>query len=269
LKASLRNVPGLTTKIRLLYPFALVERDVMSDFRESAWADNEFARNYLDKAEIYIVERRKMFWFVSSLFSHFSHGKDNIRLLDLGCGDGILTQELFKANSAVSATLIDGNGGMLQKAKERLKEYHGAHFIKATFQEILNGAVELETYDFCVSSMAIHHLEKSEKASLFSCIISHLNAGGRFVNIDVVLPPSEELEEWYFAMWKDWLGYMMKRFNVKDELPEDLIRRYKDPSSMNKPDTLGSQLMALEAAGFSDVDCYFKNGIFTVFGAKR
>jgi tRNA (cmo5U34)-methyltransferase len=165
--------------------------------------------------------------------------------------------------------MIDGNEGMLRKAKERLKEYNSVNFIKATFQEILNGAIELGNYDFCVSSMAIHHLEMSEKASLFHCIISHLNAGGRFVNIDVVLPPSGELEEWYFAMWKDWLEHMMKRFNVKDELPEDLIRRYKDPSSMNRPDTLGNQLTALKEAGFFDVDCYFKNGIFTVFGGKK
>lgn len=38
----------------------------MTDFKQSAWADYRFAQNYLDKADIYIVERRKMFWFVSS-----------------------------------------------------------------------------------------------------------------------------------------------------------------------------------------------------------
>ena len=62
---------------------------------------------------------------------------------------------------------------------------------------------------------------------------------------------------------------MMNRYHIKDEVPEDLIRRYKDPSSMNKPDKLGNQLKALEEAGFLDVDCYFKNGIFAVFGGKK
>ena len=51
----------------------------MSDFKESAWANNEFADNYLDKAEIYITERRKMFWFISSLFAHFLYRKGNIK----------------------------------------------------------------------------------------------------------------------------------------------------------------------------------------------
>jgi len=241
----------------------------MRDFGESAWANDEFAKNYLDKADIYIVERKKMFWFISSFFSHFFNREKDIYLLDLGCGDGILTEELLKINSAIAATLIDGNEGMLEKAKGRLKGFQNVNFVKASFQDILNGAIDLENYDFCVSSLAIHHLEMEEKDTLFLHIASHLNSGGYFVNIDVVLPPSEELEEWYFAIWKDWMGYMTNRFNVKDNIPEDIIKRYKDPLSTNKPDTLGNQLKALEKAGFKDVDCYYKNGIFTVFGGKK
>ena len=241
----------------------------MSDFNKSPWVENKFAENYLDKADIYIVERRKMFWFVSSLFSHFIQGKHDIKLLDLGCGDGVLTGELLKINHEISATLLDGGEGMIHKAKARLKGNRNTTFIQATFQDLLGGTVKLGTYDFCVSSMAIHHLEMSEKASLFHLIASCLKSGGRFVDVDVVLPPSEELEHWYFAIWKDWLATMMDRYNIRDEVPEDLIRRYKDPSSMNKPDTLGNQLRAMESAGFVDVDCYFKNGIFAVFGGKK
>jgi tRNA (cmo5U34)-methyltransferase len=241
----------------------------MSDFRKSAWADNDFAENYLDMADIYIVERRKMFRLASSLFTHFVERQGNIKLLDLGCGDGILTDELFNAHNDMSATLTDGNEGMLKKAEERLKPFKSVDFIKAAFQDILNGVVALGNYDFCVSSMAIHHLEMAEKSALFRYIASHLNSGGHFVNIDVVRPPSEELEGWYFALWKNWMVHMMNRSNIKGEVPEDIIRRYKDPSSMNKPDTLENQLKALEKAGFRDVDCYFKNGIFAVFGGKK
>ncbi|MEJ2683572.1 MAG: class I SAM-dependent methyltransferase [Candidatus Sulfobium sp.] len=241
----------------------------MSDFNESAWAENRFAENYLDKADIYIVERRKMFWFVSSLLSHFLRGRKDIRLLDLGCGDGVLTEQLLKLNKEISATLLDGGEAMIRKAEERLRGYPNATFIQATFQDLLGGKVSLETYDFCVSSMAIHHLEMKEKASLFKLVESCLKPGGRFVDVDAVLAPSEELEEWYFVIWKDWLVNMMDRYDVTDEAPEDLITRYKDPSSMNKPDTLGDQLRALESAGFVDVDCYFKNGIFVVFGGRK
>jgi tRNA (cmo5U34)-methyltransferase len=241
----------------------------MTDFKQSSWADNKFAQNYLDKANIYIVERRKMFWFVSSLVSHFRHSKQKIELLDLGCGDGALTEELLKTNNSVSATLLDGGEGMIKKAEERLRGYKDTRFIQATFQDLLDDKIKLATYDFCVSSMAIHHLEMDEKATLFRLIASWLKPGGYFVDVDVVQPPSEELQQWYFAIWKDWITDMMKQYNVTDEVPEDPIRRYQDPSSMNQPDTLGNQLKALESAGFVDVDCYFKNGIFVVFGGKK
>jgi tRNA (cmo5U34)-methyltransferase len=242
--------------------------NIVSDFSKSAWADIGFAQNYLDKADIYIVERRKMFWFASSFLAHFFDRAKPIKLLELGCGDGVLTEELLKVNKAISATLVDGNEGMLQKARERLKNFDNLEFIKATFQDILHNAVELDKYDFCVSSMAIHHLNLREKASLFQCIASRLSPGGHFIDIDVVLPPSKELESWYFEIWMSWMNQMMKLRNVTDEVPEDQIRRYKDSASMNQPDTLASQLTALEKAGFVDVDCYLKNGVFVVFGGK-
>lgn len=243
----------------------------MKDFRDSAWADNRFAESYLERADIYIIDRREMFGVVSSLFGHFRGGRKNARVLDLGCGDGVLTGELLKTDDSLSATLIDGNEGMLKKAGERLKAYGKLRYVKASFQDILRGDIDPDPggYDFCVSSMAIHHLDMAEKASLFRYIMEHLKPGGRFVNVDVVLPPSEELEGWYFAVWKKWLGRMMDRFKVSDESPEDLISRYKDPSSLNRPDTLEDQLSALRQAGFSEADCYFKNGIFVVFGGKR
>ena len=56
---------------------------------------------------------------------------------------------------------------------------------------------------------------------------------------------------------------------LTDEPAEEIIKRYKDPASTNRPDTLEDQLSALIDAGFSDVDCYYKNGIFAVFGGRK
>jgi len=241
----------------------------LDSFNQSAWSHESFSKNFLEKADIYIQERRKMIRTMSSLFSLYFKANRDIQILDLGCGDGVLTEELLRKDGTIIATLIDGSWTMLQKARERLTAYPSMHFIHASFQELLTGKVSLSNFDFCVSSFAIHHLEMKEKKNLFRYIYGHSNSRGHFVNIDVVLSPSSDLEEWYFATWKEWMHHMQDQLNMKDESPEDIIKRYKDPSSMNKPDTLEDQLEALRETGFKDVDCYYKNGIFAVFGGER
>jgi tRNA (cmo5U34)-methyltransferase len=240
----------------------------MDTFNQSAWANEQFSKDFLEKADIYIQERRKMIRSMSSLFYFYFKEKKNIQIFDLGCGDGVLTEELLGKDETIIATLVDGSATMLQKAKERLSAHSGMHFIHASFQELLTGTISLGHFDLCVSSFAIHHLEIKEKKNLFRYIYGHLNTEGHFVNIDVVLSPSEELEKWYFSIWREWMQHMQDQLNLKDELPEDIIKRYKDPLSMNKPDTLEDQLEALRETGFRDVDCYYKNGIFAVFGGK-
>jgi len=241
----------------------------MGGFKESSWNNEEFSKNYLEKADIYIVERRKMLGMISAFYMHFFKDRHRVSVLDLGCGDGVLAEELLKIDNSITATLADGSPTMLQGAYERLKAYQNLHFIEATFQEILNGNVDIGSFDLCVSSLAIHHLDMEHKALLFRYLFNHLNDGGFFLNLDVVLPPSEELEGWYCALWKDWMQNMLNQFGVHDENPDDIINRYKDPASMNKPDTLEAQLASLKETGFRDVDCYYKNGIFVIFGGRK
>ncbi len=37
----------------------------------------------------------------------------------------------------------------------------------------------------------------------------------------------------------------------------------------NNPDTLENQLKSLKSAGFNNVDCYYKYGIFSVYGGQK
>jgi tRNA (cmo5U34)-methyltransferase len=255
----------------------------MDTFGRSAWAQKSFSNNYLEKADIYIPERRNMISMFSSLLTFFYAGSCDIRVLDLGCGDGVLTGELLEKSNvsgkssgiSIVPTLADGSESMLQKAGERLNAYRNIAYVHASFHELIHGSTgsssiaALGMFDLCVSSHAIHHLEMKDKTALFRFIFEHLNKDGRFINADVVLPPSEDLEAWYIAQWKESMQAMMDQAGLSDEAPDDVVNRYKDPSSMNRPDTLEDQVTALKEAGFREVDCYFKNGIFAVFGGKK
>jgi len=240
----------------------------MTDFTKTNWAKAEFGRNYLEKADIYIVERRRMFSILRSFMGHFLSSSGKKQILDLGCGDGILTEELLQVDSSLTVTLLDGSDDMLAKARQRLGKFGDFRYVRASFQELLEKDVLAERYAFVVSSMAVHHLTLSEKIMLFKRIHSLLEDGGYFVNIDVVLPPTEALDQWYIKLWKDWMDDKKSSLGLDDEPSENIIKRYKDLSE-NKPDTLEGQLKALREIGFSEVDCFYKYGIFTIFGGKR
>ncbi len=88
------------------------------------------------------------------------------------------------------------------------------------------------------------------------------------MNIDVVLAPSEALEQWYLSLWKDWIDDRKRSLGIAGNQCDGIVRQYKDNKD-NKPDTLDSQLDALRSSGFHEVDCYYKYGIFTMFGGKK
>jgi tRNA (cmo5U34)-methyltransferase len=157
---------------------------------------------------------------------------------------------------------------MLSKAKDRLKDFRNVHFIRASFQEILKTGSTLQRYDFIVSSLAIHHLTMEEKTALFRTVYSHLNFDGYFLNVDVILAPSDALEQWYLLLWKQWIDERRSFLRLEGDQYDNIIRRYKDNTD-NKPDTLGAQLKALQTIGFKNVDCFYKYGIFTIYGGKK
>ncbi len=241
----------------------------MSGFSESNWAKREFTKGYRDNADIFIVDRRRMLTIVQSFYSHFIKKGKRRAMLDLGCGDGIVTAAVAEVDGSVAATLVDASSDMLARARERLNGMQTApRFIRSTFQEIIRRGRLEGGFDLIASSLAIHHLAMDEKTLLFKKIYRLLNRGGHFVNIDVVLAPSETLEQWYLSLWRDWIDENKWNLSLSGRGFDGIIERYKNAEE-NKPDTLKVQLEALENIGFGDVDCYYRNGIFTMFGGRR
>jgi tRNA (cmo5U34)-methyltransferase len=238
----------------------------MADFDSSQWADSEFSQEYRKYANDYLPDRFKLIEIVISFFRHFIHKVDAPRVLDLGCGDGLVVHELLKSDDRIRATLVDGFSEMLESAKKRLADFRDLQFVQATFQDLLEDDPLQSNFDFIFSSFAIHHLETEEKKALYGYIYHHLNKHGFFLNLDVVLAPYQDLEEWYLSLWREWIHANVDGSKRSDLLP--IPQQYKDNPD-NFPDTLYSQLEALRAIGFENVDCFYKYGIFTIFGGKR
>lgn len=240
----------------------------MTGFDKSNWARPEFTQGYRDNADVFIVERRRMLAILQAFYIHFVKDGPPKAMLDLGCGDGIVTAAIADVDPSISATLVDGSSDMLKRAKEKLAGLKDARLVLASFEDLLLQDSIGSVYDFIASSLAIHHLTLDEKSSLLRYAYDHLKPGGHFVNIDVVLAQSETLEQWYLSLWRNWIDERKRALGLEGEQFESVIEGYKDNRD-NKPDTLNSQLDALHSAGFKDVDCYYKYGIFAMFGGRK
>ncbi len=238
----------------------------MSAFEETKWAVRQYSRSYRDDADIYIPFRNQCIEIKKSLYEHFISQNAEARILDLGCGDGLFIQELLKSFIPAMVQLVDGSAEMLDAARERLGNRGTLNFTRASFQELLTNDPLIDTFDFVCSSFAIHHLPFKEKKELYAYVHKRLSPGGCFVHNDVVSPPFDELEKWYFSLWRQWIEEHPAKERREQLL--DTPEKYKgDPENM--PDTLESQLEALRNVGFTNVDCYFKYGIFCLFGGSK
>jgi tRNA (cmo5U34)-methyltransferase len=240
----------------------------MTEFNKTNWSKPEFSQQYRDNADIYIVERRRLIEVMKSFYKYFVLNCTQKNILDLGCGDGILTHNLMEIDDSISATLIDPSEDMLGRAKERLHGSGNISYIRASFQDLLKDNIIQDDFNFIVSSLAIHHLTMEEKKALYKMVHARLHPGGYFMNIDVTLAPADNLEEWYMKLWHEWMDERKAALGLKRDLFNDISKRYKELEE-NKPDTLDDQLNALRQTGFKEVDCYYKYGIFAVFGGRK
>ena len=238
----------------------------MAEFEKTRWADSEFSRNYRDKANIYMPFRERFIEVTKSLFSFFLADRSELKVLDLGCGDGFFAGELLKSVTRVKFTLCDGSGDMLKAARERLKKKSNVEYIQASFQNVIETKILTGNFDFIYSSYAIHHLELSEKKRLYLKIYNMLNPDGCFVHNDVIMPLSTRVERWYLRLWREWIDeFPDKRASAgMDVIPE----KYKE-SPDDFPDLLETHLDLLRETGFKDVDCFCKYGIFALFGGFK
>ncbi len=238
----------------------------MNEFEKSNWNKADYSQDYLDNADIYIQDRKTLLNVLASFYRKFFKSK-KIRVLDLGCGDGILSKTLCNQKGDKEIIVTDGSKDMISAAKKELEGLPILEFCQISFEEIIEGQFEKDSFDFIVSSFAIHHLEFSQKKQLFKRIFEIMNPKGYFLNIDVVTSINENYYEWYYDLWKEWIVDRQKFLNLKksfEQVPEEARGK-----SENHYDPLQVHLKALRSVGFSEVECHYKYGVFAIYGGKK
>ncbi len=180
------------------------------------------------------------------------------RVMDLGAGTGLLSKFVLDAWPNAAFTLIDISEEMLKKARERFKDRSGkVRFVVSDYARApLPGK-----YEVVVSALSIHHLTEPQKTELFKKVYRALEFDGVFINADQALGATPDIETCYR---ETWLKQIRANGVTDGELAVALERMKEDKMS-----TLDDQLLWLKEARFKEVNCWYKNDSFAVFGGRR
>ncbi len=184
--------------------------------------------------------------------------EDEVEVLDLGAGTGLLSAFVAYNFPRARITMLDVSDEMLAQARKRF-ELGGDRFrfVVSDYADVpLDGS-----YDAVVSALSIHHLADARKAVLFGRIHGVLKESGVFVNADQFRAMTTELERLHHGRW---LARVRELGVGENDLAPALERMKLDRTA-----TLDDQLRWMREAGFRDIDCAYQNLIFTVYSGRK
>lgn len=193
------------------------------------WVEPEWARRYLAERDR-IPHRAEGTAVLVELLPAAPR-----RVLDLGTGDGYLMGKVRSARPGVGGVACDFSEEMLARARARFGTAAEIAVVRHDLDEPLPEA--WGEFDLVVSSFAIHHLADERKRALYGEVFDRLVPGGRFLNLEHVASPSEELHDEFLAA-------------------TGKTRETDDPS--NRLASVEDQLAWLRRVGFTHVDCHWK-----------
>jgi tRNA (cmo5U34)-methyltransferase len=172
--------------------------------------------------------------------------------LDLGVGTGYFSKQFLDCfpNSRVLA--IDGARLMVDLARTRLGgAADRVDFRIDDFRNLKRAVADLPAFDVVFSSYALHHLGRVDKQSVVGQALDLLKPGGWFVNADLVVADSPEIEA---RIQQVRVNGIVERACGKDDRFRDAAttRRFLDELEANEGDqplALSADLEILRRAG--------------------
>ena len=201
--------------------------------------------------------------------------RDQLSVLDLGCGDGFWLQTLMQAYPVSRAVALDGSPAMLERAEIRFQDLglfsDLVEYVEADFGDPgWKSRLPLDRFDVVISGFAIHHSEDDRKRALYEDIFHLLGSGGVFINIEHVASMSQLGEALFEDAYAETVYGFRKGRGEDVDLDEvrDEIRKRPDKSA-NRLTPVDTQLDWLKEIGFRDVDCYWKMFELAVLAGYR
>jgi SAM-dependent methyltransferase len=237
--------------------------------RGEAWRDRAVATRFASERAAIVPESRAQIDVLLHVLRHRARPVE--RVVDLGCGDGVLLESVLAAFPDARGIGLDYSEPMRELAGKRLARVRRRAQVApvdlrdAGWSATLDGPV-----DVVVSGFAIHHLPDARKRALFAEIFELLVGGGTFLDLEHVASATPGVEALHDeAIIRFWAA---SRIAAGKRAKLDAVRA----EYHTRPDKADNILAPVEVQcawlreiGFVDVDVFWKWFELALFGGQK
>jgi len=234
-----------------------------------AWQRQDLAKLFLEDVRAGIPLAAEQIDVVLRVVVHATTNVD--RLLDLGCGDGILGRTVMAEYAHATGVFLDLSEHMIEAAKKKV-DHQRAIFVVQDLgaKDWTQSVASHAPFDLVLSGFAIHHLPNERKRELYQDIFDLLKPGGLFLNLEHVAPRCQWADRAFDDLFIDSLWSHDQRrggTRTRDDVATEWYHRPDKTENILVPVEL--QCQWLGEIGFQDVDCFFKLFQLALFGGKK
>ena len=221
---------------------------------EHDWQSAEYAQSWVADAEARDPNRTDQLALLARLIPR-PHDAP-IRVLDMGAGYGIVTRNVLEVFPSAQVTLLDFSEAMLDHSRSRL----AAHAAQLTYAigDLSRPGWNRELqgpYDAVVSAAALHNLRDGERiAAIYKEMAPLLAPGGAFLNLDHIGAGGPRI-----ARQLALIRPSRRQRSAPADAPAE-------PRPLRHPGDVVRHLEWLRAAGFAEVDVFWKSFHTTLYG---
>lgn len=208
---------------------------------------------------------------------------EQIVLLDLGAGSGILIEKVLKEFPDSICYYLDFSDDFMSVAKERLQKYMDRiTYIKSDFCGDWESEIK-EKPNVITSMSAIHHISNDNKMKLYKKCYNALQKDGWFFNIDEMKTVSKDA---YTKSLNYWIYHAKNQKNMISSNEKDTYIKWmnqfenwkkRNVDNINLPKKEGDdihesflvQLDWLKEIGFIETDIFSKHLLWCLIGGKK
>jgi ubiquinone/menaquinone biosynthesis C-methylase UbiE len=195
-----------------------------------------------------------------------------LRAIDLGIGTGYFTKQFLNHFADSRVLGVDGAQAMVELAKERLKSLTSrVEFAIGDFRQLQQLVPGAATLDVVFSAYALHHLSRPDKETVLKHVVELLVPGGWFVNADLIVANSPELES---RLQELRVAGIVERASGSDNRFADSAstRRFLadlEKNERDQPLTLSEDLAVLRSSGLKNVSAFWLEYRELVSGGQK